>query len=242
VPPAAAKQLVAMRNCALRMACNGKTHVLAFRTPATLDTLEVNFTGKTTIKAPATLPPLPAPSVLRVQIVRVGELDPKKDKLLVIPDAKSFTEIRPKEPVVIQFTFTDDANNVSPQLILQLNMRANGGKLSGDMVMNPPQMANGLAEMVRFSRDTRNENMYKDWKKKAEGEKDPKDPIKTRERLMSQQKVWLYDLSQKMADCDVEYRVYMLLDGEEIDLIRTEKKIKEVPEPKRGAKRAGDGA
>ncbi|MDO4583813.1 MAG: hypothetical protein Q4D62_06880, partial [Planctomycetia bacterium] len=240
-----AKTVLALGNCVLKMECNGKTHWLALREPLTLSTLEMPFkTGKTNIKGGklSDHPPFPALETMYLEVVRVGTL-PKDDKDIELPQPTLLSEISPRNPMLIKFKFTDEAGNVQYPMQLEFSCVV-GTSLSGGLGV--PKAA--LAQMKSMSQMILNPNheiiiannqkeitATKKKMSEAEGwQRDPKDTDKIRNLQMQN---WGFALLKKLAQADVEYRIYQELDGKQFNLVTTSQQVEETPEekaPKRG--------
>ncbi|MDO4549830.1 MAG: protein kinase [Planctomycetia bacterium] len=214
-----AKQKNPLRNCLLKLECNEKSHYTALRTPITLPTISFNImnAGKSTQKPYIPEYPFPSDSILFVEITRVGQMDPKKDKFLHLPPPTCLNEISSKKPLPISFAYTDEASNENDVFHLLLNLSLSGNKLMRNISFNSRAVTiKDLASAFRMASDARYELDIKKLQKAANHKE------RSPQKSAAMFKMWVYNISQQISECDVQYRIYMELDGQKIDLIRTD--------------------
>ncbi|MDO4576068.1 MAG: hypothetical protein Q4D98_12745, partial [Planctomycetia bacterium] len=249
----AGKTVQSLVNTALQIDCNGKTHVLALREPIVLETLPLNFkTCTAPIKAgKAVNLPFPSPSVMYLEVVRLGTL-PKDDPDVELPQPTLVSEIGPKTPLQIKFKFKDPANNLSYPIVFDFNCVIGNNLVGGLALPKTPAPGQMNAMQLRMAAQmildpnteiiiNKNNTEISQIKQKMEKEegwkRDAADTQKIAQKMMQN---WGFNLLKKLQDADVEYRIYMDLNGTQIDLITTQPKTDEPPvaKGKRGKKAA----
>ncbi len=228
------KELRHLRNTAVKLTCNDKSHSVGFREPVLLPMAELNFTKKVNLKfTDKELDAMPAASALFFEVQQIKDLDPEKTPFLEkLPKAVSFAEITKKSPLGVQISYTDAANNTTHMADIQVEaMINNNGGLAGSIALVPknpgftnilkPPFANALAN------NSMGVEQYKKWQQIRDNN-DEKDETKKR---AARDQIWLYETAEKLAaPCTITYCIYMELGGERFDLICADQPL---PEPKK---------
>jgi len=230
IPP---KDLPILGNCALKLECNEKSHVLALREAMEFETLVFNpKTGQASVKGGKFEIPLPSLDSVYVEIVRVGEFA-EDSKDLQLPEPMKASEISRKNPLRVNFAFTDTNGNAQTPVYFQfVPMFGNGfsGTLTPGLSLNGMEIPNPgkmIGQQMGMAQNPQIDLQITKWQKeisaidqknkdKAAHAKSPEDSAKQTELQLN---IWMVGLMKQLVKADVEYRVYADMDGEQVDLI-----------------------
>ncbi len=230
IPP---KDLPILGNCALKLECNEKSHVLALREAMEFETLVFNpKTGQASVKGGKFEIPLPSLDSVYVEIVRVGEFA-EDSKDLQLPEPMKASEISRKNPLRVNFAFTDTNGNAQTPVYFQfVPMFGNGfsGTLTPGLSLNGMEIPNPgkmIGQQMGMAQNPQIDLQITKWQKeisaidqknkdKAAHAKSPEDSAKQAELQLN---IWMVGLMKQLVKADVEYRVYADMDGEQVDLI-----------------------
>ncbi len=248
IPP---KDVPMLGNCALKLEYGEKSHVLGLREPIVLETLVLNpKNGTASIKGGKLPLPLPSLDCVYVEIVRVGNL-PDDSPDVQIPEPKKASELGPKTPICINFSFKDSNSNLQTPFLYSFTPTF-GQNFSGTMLAlmaqngTPiPNSGKMYLQAVTQSQDPQIDIQLNNLRKDIDARKKELadkpgwqgDAAKTSEIAQKEMQIWMVGVLKNLVDADVEYRIYADFNGEQMDLITShfvspdEKKT-----PKKGGK------
>ena len=223
IPP---KDLPVLGNCALKLTCNEKEHVLALRQAVELETLVLGGkTGGATLKSGKLDIPFPSLEMVYVEIVRVGKI-PEDSKILQLPEPMKATEISKRNPLTVNFKFEDANGNAQDPLVFQF-VPTFSNNFAGTLTPVLSIPGGSLMAQIEMAKNPQMEIQVSDWKKqisaiekKNEGvavhARSPQDTAKAAQLELQ---IWFVDVLKQLDGADFEYRVYADLDGNQIDLV-----------------------
>lgn len=238
IPP---KDLPVLGNCALKLTCNEKEHVLALRQAVELETLVLGGkTGGATVKSGKLEIPFPSLETVYVEIVRVGKF-PEDAKVLQLPEPMKASELSKRNPLTVNFKFEDANGNAQNPLIFQF-VPIFSNNFAGTLTPVLSIPGGSLMKQIEMAKNPQIDIQVTDWKKQITAiEKKNEDvaaharsPQDTAKVAQLELQIWFVDVLKQLDGADFEYRIYADLDGNQVDLV-TSRYIS--PEDKKAAKK-----
>ena len=212
------KPVKSLGNCALKIECKGKSHKLLLREPSeigmpALETAKGRFVQG---RGEVARVPFPAADVVFVEIKKVGKYVNGTDGAS-LSGTMALSDITKDKPLSLTFSY----NGRGGQHKLQFNFSVSEtGMLSLDK-----QGQSALRE-IRDIKKNKNLELYKEQLKGKIEESDKAGSkatkVQTDAANKSDLQLWKIGIAEGMDDkLEIEYRVFMKLDGADVDLIKT---------------------
>ena len=246
------KFLLPVGNCMLKLTCGEEKHYVALREPVQMESILLNpKTGSGSIKSPKMEIPFPSADAMFLEIQNLGQYKPG-DPTVMFPPVTCLSDISPREPLQIKFTFTDPNGNAA-QLFYFDVLVTYKTNFSASLIP-PKELARDFGHLLQIAADPQSDIQITNMKKKIQSIQKKLDEQEawrrnakdTQEIAMLQQQIMLIEKMRSIQDADAKVRLFIDYGEAQADIILTESLTVEQREEakqgkRKGGKRSGAG-
>ncbi|MBO5438665.1 MAG: hypothetical protein J6A23_13470 [Thermoguttaceae bacterium] len=239
------KFLLPVGNCALKLTCGEEKHYIALREPVQMESILLNpKTGSGSIKSQKMEIPFPSPDAMFLEVQNLGKFKPG-DPSVTFPPVTRLSDISPREPLQINFTFTDPNGNAA-QLFYFDVLVAYKTNFSASLIP-PKELARDFGQLLQTASDPQVDIQITNMQKKIQSIKKKLDEQEawrrnakdTQEIAILQQQISMIEKLRSIHEADAKVRLFIDYGEAQADIILTETLTVEQREEAKQSKRKG---